>query len=97
MIKKDDINTVITSSEYPVELSSDICSLGSPGKDHTVNIVNPDDCRMLGERCIGEVWCQGPSAAQGYWGNELATEETFHAYTKDDQGPFLRTDEHIVS
>ena len=40
---------------------------------------------------VGEICFKGPSVAQGYWGNEAATKETFYTYTADGEGPFLRT------
>ncbi|HEY1349394.1 MAG TPA: fatty acyl-AMP ligase [Ktedonobacteraceae bacterium] len=41
---------------------------------------------------IGEIWVAGESVAQGYFGNEEATEYTFGAYLADTgEGPFLRT------
>jgi amino acid adenylation domain-containing protein len=40
---------------------------------------------------IGEVWVSGDSVAQGYWNMPEHTEHTFHAYTADGLGPFMRT------
>ncbi|WP_050502823.1 fatty acyl-AMP ligase [Streptomyces monomycini] len=62
---------------------------------HTVDtdllIVDPHTHIPVADGHIGEVWVAGPSVAQGYWRRSAATEETFHACTRDRSGPFLRT------
>lgn len=40
---------------------------------------------------VGEIWVAGKSVAQGYWNQPTATQTTFNAWTKDGQGPYLRT------
>jgi acyl-CoA synthetase (AMP-forming)/AMP-acid ligase II len=40
---------------------------------------------------IGEICVQGPGVARGYWGNEAATAQTFHARVAGHAGEFLRT------
>ena len=64
---------------------------GSIATNHIIKIVDLSRRLVLGEEKLGEIWLQGASVAQGYWGNEEATKETFQAYTADGQGPFLRT------
>ena len=55
-------------------------------------IVNPDTLEECAENEVGEIWVKGASVTQGYWQREEATENIFHAYTKDTKsGPFLRT------
>ncbi|NEQ52085.1 MAG: fatty acyl-AMP ligase [Leptolyngbya sp. SIO3F4] len=56
-----------------------------------VVIVNPDTSEQCGPDAIGEVWIADPGVAHGYWQREEATRETFAAYVKGGDGPFLRT------
>jgi acyl transferase domain-containing protein/acyl-CoA synthetase (AMP-forming)/AMP-acid ligase II len=65
------------------------CGRALPGS--RICVVDPISLALLGERTIGEVWVQSPSAAQLYWRNPEATERTFNAFTRDGEGPFLRT------
>jgi acyl carrier protein len=63
---------------------------GLPGQ--RVMIVNPDARLRCPEGRVGEIWVQGPSVAQGYFGLPAATAATFDARLADtDEGPFLRT------
>ncbi|WP_162147844.1 MupA/Atu3671 family FMN-dependent luciferase-like monooxygenase, partial [Legionella oakridgensis] len=54
-------------------------------------IVNPDNKNICMEGKTGEIWLQGPSIALGYWQKLEETKTSFHAYTADGKGPFLRT------
>ena len=56
-----------------------------------VAIVNPDTSERCSSDGIGEVWIADPGVAQGYWQRDEATRETFAAYVKGGEGPFLRT------
>nr|WP_315853690.1 aminotransferase class I/II-fold pyridoxal phosphate-dependent enzyme [Rubripirellula tenax] len=56
-----------------------------------VIIVDPETREKLPSDSIGEIWVQSPSVGQGYYRRKEATEQTFHATTIDDDGPFLRT------
>ena len=56
-----------------------------------VVIVNPETRQRCADGRVGEIWVSSPSVARGYWGNECATQETFHARLPDDDGPYLRT------
>ncbi len=40
---------------------------------------------------VGEIWVAGESVAKGYWNQPTATQAAFDAWTKDGQGPYLRT------
>ncbi len=60
--------------------------------DQRIEIVDPETLRPCAPQGIGEIWVQGPSVAQGYWGQESATEQVFRARLADSgDGPFLRT------
>lgn len=52
-------------------------------------IVDPDSRRPLPDGRIGEIWVQGPSVAQGYWGRPEETAATFHARVVDEQGRIM--------
>lgn len=55
-------------------------------------IVNPETKIECPDGTVGEIWTKSGSVANGYWKNEQATEETFHAYIANTQeGPFMRT------
>lgn len=83
-------NQVVVESN-PQE-SLPVVSNGMPREDHQLRIVHPESRVELSEGHIGEIWFQGPSVAQGYWGMDQETKETFQARIVD-QGPntFLRT------
>ncbi|NUR83396.1 MAG: fatty acyl-AMP ligase, partial [Nonomuraea sp.] len=54
-------------------------------------ITDPRTHVELPENQVGEVWVSGPVVTRGYWRQEEATRETFHAYHDTGEGPFLRT------
>ncbi|WP_238916617.1 thioester reductase domain-containing protein [Clostridium sp. YIM B02555] len=56
-----------------------------------IKVVNPTTLEECAEDEFGELWAQGPSIAQGYYKNEIATNETFNAKLKGYNGNFLRT------
>ena len=58
-----------------------------------IAIVNPATRERCEENVIGEVWVQGESIAQGYWGLEDESEATFRATIAGatDGGKYLRT------
>jgi 8-amino-7-oxononanoate synthase len=59
--------------------------------DGKIVIADPETGQRLPDGQIGEIWVQSPSVAVGYWDNEEATRETFHAHLTDGEGPFMRT------
>lgn len=65
------------------------CGFARPGQ--RVWIVSPETRLRCGEREIGEVWVEGASVGQGYWGRPTETEAIFRAHTAAGEGPFLRT------
>jgi acyl-CoA synthetase (AMP-forming)/AMP-acid ligase II len=44
-----------------------------------IAIVDPDTRHQVAACQLGEIWVSGPHIAQGYWGNQEATSDTFHA------------------
>lgn len=64
---------------------------GRTYSNHELKIIEPKTHAVLSDGQIGEIWCQGSSVASGYWGQEKLSEKTFHAFTADGQGPYLRT------
>lgn len=55
-------------------------------------IVDPDSHRRREPLRVGEIWVRGPAVAEGYWGREEATRETFRAAIVGEAGgPWLRT------
>jgi acyl-CoA synthetase (AMP-forming)/AMP-acid ligase II len=79
---------VITADS--VQLHTELVSSGEVIENKVV-IVDPDNHQRLAEREIGEIWVAGGSVALGYWRRKEETEQVFHAYTQDGQGPYLRT------
>ncbi|MCA9235351.1 MAG: aminotransferase class I/II-fold pyridoxal phosphate-dependent enzyme [Planctomycetales bacterium] len=67
--------------------------VGSGGNllDQTLVIANPETFEALPDDRVGEIWVNGPSVAEGYWGRDELSVETFGAQLKDGRGPFLRT------
>ncbi len=57
-----------------------------------VIVVDPEALTRCQPAEIGELWIAGGSVAQGYFGKQEATKDTFHAWTTDThEGPFLRS------
>lgn len=81
------VETVAEGAEGSVRLVSS----GHSAPDQEVVIADPDTLAEQLPGHVGEVWVRGPSVAQGYWGREEATRETFGAYLADGRGPFMRT------
>lgn len=67
---------------------------GRPLGDFDVRIVDARTCQPVDPTQIGEIWIRGASVAQGYWGKEEQTAETFGARLADGDGPFLRTGDY---
>ncbi|RKI25934.1 fatty acyl-AMP ligase, partial [Corallococcus sp. AB004] len=60
--------------------------------EQRIAIVDPETLERRGPGEVGEIWVSGPSVAQGYWGREEATRETFQArIARENGGPYLRT------
>lgn len=54
-------------------------------------IIDPNSLKRLPPGEEGEIWIRGGGAAIGYWKQPALSEATFHAFTKDGDGPYLRT------
>jgi amino acid adenylation domain-containing protein len=81
-----------TSVAQPLKTKDGVVSCGRVLKQTKLLIVNPESLTECKAEEIGEIWVANESVAQGYWQNNIATRETFQAYTADtNQGPFLRT------
>jgi acyl-CoA synthetase (AMP-forming)/AMP-acid ligase II len=68
-----------------------LISCGIATAEQRVIIVDPSSQRTCTEDAVGEIWIAGPHVALGYWNKPDVTEQTFHAYTAEGSGPFLRT------
>ncbi len=66
------------------------CGQAQPG--HEIRIVDPEARTVCADGRVGEIWCAGPSVAQGYWQNPKASEEVFGAQLSDGSPQrYLRT------
>jgi acyl-CoA synthetase (AMP-forming)/AMP-acid ligase II/acyl carrier protein len=73
--------------------SDGVTSVGTPAGGTLVIVVDPAVKKPCEEGETGEIWCQGPSVASGYWNNEQESSATFEGVLADghDKGLFLRT------
>lgn len=73
----------------------ELVSSGELGEDFDVRVVDPEDLTEQPPGRVGEIWVKGPSVCAGYWGNPVATRETFRAAISGAAGPdaqgWLRT------
>lgn len=68
-----------------------VVSCGSCLEDELVIVADPQTGRLCDVGSVGEIWIHGPSVAQGYWNNSVATATTFQAALPSGDGPYLRT------
>ena len=69
-----------------------VVSCGKPGYGHRVIAVDPVTRTLAEPGRIGELWIQGPSVPDGYWGLAEESRATFQGrLAVTDEGPFLRT------
>ncbi|MGZ4110982.1 MAG: fatty acyl-AMP ligase [Tumebacillaceae bacterium] len=59
--------------------------------DVHIEIVDPQTNSLCEPDVVGEIWISSPSITRGYWNRSEETAKTFHAYTDQDKGPYLRT------
>ena len=75
----------------PNKNAKSIVGCGQNWLDQKVVIVNPETLEKCDNNEVGEIWTAGNSIALGYWNKPDETKKIFQAYTKCEQGPFLRT------
>ena len=69
-----------------------VVSCGRPGYDHRVTAVDPVTLTPSKPDQVGELWVQGPSVPNSYWGLPEESAATFGGRLADTkEGPFLRT------
>ncbi len=66
---------------------------GSALAGEGIAIVDPQNLSELPQAHVGEIWVSGDHIPAGYWRNESASADTFHAHTADQAGQrrYLRT------
>ncbi|MGA9773086.1 MAG: fatty acyl-AMP ligase [Blastocatellia bacterium] len=84
-------NKVVEASESNHN-SRTLVSCGRTAHTAGIAIVDPTSLTRCQNDQVGEIWVQGRSVAQGYWGRPDETEKVLQAHLADSgQGPFLRT------
>ena len=70
-----------------------VAPVGGPVDGAVLLVVDPATRRVCEDGETGEVWCQGPSVASGYWNNEQESRATFQGRLSGARadGLFLRT------
>ncbi|HEU5334127.1 MAG TPA: fatty acyl-AMP ligase [Actinocrinis sp.] len=63
-----------------------LVSSGVLREDFEVAIVDPEDLTEQPPGRIGEIWVKGASVCAGYWGNPVATRDTFRAAISGEAG-----------
>ncbi|QMT61545.1 fatty acyl-AMP ligase [Legionella sp. PC997] len=82
-------NKVVLADEANNNTQSVLVGCGKPMVP--VVIVSKPPFRRCAEGDIGEIWLCGPSVTSGYWENEQATQESFHADIDSETTKYLRT------
>lgn len=67
-----------------------LVSCGLPVQQQAI-IVDPLTREQQPEHMIGEIWIRGDNVTKGYWNNETATRDAFHATTTTTEQRWLRT------
>lgn len=94
IIKVDEEELIVNNkiiTDVKTEKSKELVSSGYPWLNHEVVIVDHHTRSVLKENQIGEIWIKGNSVSPGYINNETKTRETFHAFTSEGKGPYLRS------
>ncbi|MDG1487030.1 MAG: fatty acyl-AMP ligase [SAR324 cluster bacterium] len=80
----------VLGDDAPAADKKMLVNLGSQMDGHEIVIKGPDN-QQLPEGEVGELMISGPSVAQGYYENMLATEEIFRQNIIGKEQPFLAT------
>lgn len=68
-----------------------LVSCGVTWGGNRVEIVDPNTDEVLGDGELGEIWINGPTVTQGYWGSEDLTAHAFGARLNGEQGDWMRS------
>jgi len=80
------------AAPVPDDGGSVLVGCGTDRSGGAIRIVHAESGTACADGQVGEIWVEGPSIAQGYWGREEESRATFHASLADTgEGPFLRT------
>lgn len=85
------VEKIVQPVEKDHESARNLVGCGKVLAGEHVAIVDPETHEVLPGDSIGEIWVQSPSVGVGYYQRKDATARTFHAHTKDGDGPYLRT------
>lgn len=77
--------------DLAAESKEPLVSSGSVADGLDIRIVDPEHCTIRPADRVGEIWIAGSSVAAGYWHNDVASQETFHARLRDSNTDYLRT------
>jgi thioester reductase-like protein len=83
-------NAALTPST--TEDATILVSSGRALDDEELLIVDPGTLETCPPQHVGEIWVAGAGVVRGYWNApEAQLKATFHAFTQEGRGPFLRT------
>ncbi|VEP16469.1 Acyl-CoA synthetase (AMP-forming)/AMP-acid ligase II [Hyella patelloides LEGE 07179] len=84
-------NKVVETTPNKSE-SKAIVSCGKPWLDTEIIIVNHENLTRCENKTVGEIWVRGSGVSQGYWNQEVETQDTFQVYLADSEDKqWLRT------
>jgi acyl-CoA synthetase (AMP-forming)/AMP-acid ligase II len=69
----------------------ELCGAGILGESFEALIVDPEQCTVVPEGRVGELWLRGPSVCDGYWKRPEMSQEVFRATPAGGAGEYLRT------
>jgi acyl-CoA synthetase (AMP-forming)/AMP-acid ligase II len=85
-------NGVAVADAQLDEAGEGLVSCGSAPSGHSIRIVDPKDDLPCPDGKVGEVWFRGPSSTEGYWRQEIETDQVFHAgIAASNEESFVRT------